>query len=165
MTLYELAERSGTSVGSLSQIENGRGNPSFALLKRIAAALHVDPSDFLSPVSPSATAVVRRERRPRGQAVGDGFDVELLTPDLAHDITVSRFVIDVGGERYSAESYAGEACIFLERGRLRLLFNDEDRIDLGPGDSVWFALPTRFRWRNTGKSPVEAISVFCPREL
>jgi len=48
MSLQELADKSNVSVGSLSQIENGRGNPSLAMLERIAGALRLMPvSSFL----------------------------------------------------------------------------------------------------------------------
>src|SRR5207249_12313214 len=41
LTLEEVASRSGCSLGSLSQLERGLGNPSFATLVRISHALRV----------------------------------------------------------------------------------------------------------------------------
>src|SRR2546428_6422514 len=67
LTLEEVAARSGCSLGSLSQIERGLGNPSFATLVRISHALRVsvgrlveldrNGKDGVSPV------VRKRERR------------------------------------------------------------------------------------------------------
>jgi transcriptional regulator with XRE-family HTH domain len=46
LTLKQLAERVGCSDAYLSQLENGRGSPSIASLKKIADALQTKITDF-----------------------------------------------------------------------------------------------------------------------
>lgn len=46
LTLAQLADRTGLSVGFLSQIELGKNSASVETLYRIATALSVDPGDF-----------------------------------------------------------------------------------------------------------------------
>lgn len=48
-SLAELARRSRTSVGLLSLIERGQGNPSFETLVRIAGALDVPLAELIAP--------------------------------------------------------------------------------------------------------------------
>jgi transcriptional regulator with XRE-family HTH domain len=47
MTLQELSSHSGVSVGLISQIERGNGNPSFNTLVQIAHALDVPVARLL----------------------------------------------------------------------------------------------------------------------
>jgi transcriptional regulator with XRE-family HTH domain len=161
MSLQELADRSNVSVGSLSQIENGRGNPSFALLGRIAAALNVEASQLLSAPPRSATAIVRKSARPHVRLVRNGGEVELLTPDLLRDINVSRMAL-APGESVSFDGYSGEVCILIERGRMRIEHENSEAIDLGAGDAVSYTIPRHAHIQNVGKGLLELVSVFCP---
>ena len=52
LTLEELAQRSGVSIGMLSQLERGVGNPSLRTLVKIAKGLGVPMGYFLSGISP-----------------------------------------------------------------------------------------------------------------
>jgi transcriptional regulator with XRE-family HTH domain len=55
-TLAQLSERSGISVGLLSLIERGRGNPSFKTMGRIASALGVPILDLVAQAVEPETA-------------------------------------------------------------------------------------------------------------
>ena len=57
-TLEELAAISGCSLGSLSQLERGKGNPAFFTLVKVAHALDV-PVARLLHVERSTSPVVR----------------------------------------------------------------------------------------------------------
>jgi transcriptional regulator with XRE-family HTH domain len=46
-TLPAVAKRAGLSKGHLSQIENGKGNPSLTTILALCRALYVSPSDLL----------------------------------------------------------------------------------------------------------------------
>jgi transcriptional regulator with XRE-family HTH domain len=164
MSLRELAARAETSVGSLSRIENGLGNPSLALILRVADALGTSHLDLLAPLETAATRIVRAADRPHARAIGDRYDVELLTPDLAHGISVASFRIAAGEQRHSDHSYVGEVCLLVRSGRLMFEIVDGDEVDLGPGDSITYALPTRFGWRTAGPEPADVLTVFCPRD-
>src|SRR5579863_1958954 len=47
-TIEQLAERSGVSAGRISQMERGLGNPSFATLSKVAAALEIPIGTFFA---------------------------------------------------------------------------------------------------------------------
>lgn len=162
MSLQELADKSNVSVGSLSQIENGRGNPSLALLGRIAGALNVDASELLSAPPTSATAIVRNSERPHLRLVHARGEVDLLTPDIMHDLAVSRTVM-APGESMEDTGYSGEVCILVQRGRMRLEDGTGEVMVLGPGDAVTYTIPRAVTRRNVGRGPLELIGVFSPR--
>src|SRR6476620_7723602 len=82
LTLERLGELAGLSVGIVSQIERGRGNPSFATLVQLAHGLDI-PVGRLLHVAEHKAPVVRRGERRRLEGHGPGGDdggvYELLT--------------------------------------------------------------------------------------
>ena len=62
LTLSQLANLSQVSVGTLSRLEKGIGNPQFAVLHAIARALGVDVYTFFQ--SPDVTAAPRHRSAP-----------------------------------------------------------------------------------------------------
>lgn len=84
-TLDDLSRGSGVSTGLISQIERGKGNPSFATLVQIAHGLDI-PIGRLFHLTEQISPVVRRaERRTLDFHGTDGPDdasYELLTPTL-----------------------------------------------------------------------------------
>src|SRR5690242_9095366 len=59
MTLEEVASKSGCSLGTLSQLERGKGNPAFFTMVHIAHALDV-PVARLLHIEHARSPVVRR---------------------------------------------------------------------------------------------------------
>jgi DNA-binding XRE family transcriptional regulator len=59
LTLEEVSARSSVSIGSLSQIERGKGNPAFFTLLKIAHALGVPVARFFH-IERAVSPVVRR---------------------------------------------------------------------------------------------------------
>jgi len=46
MTQRELAEKSGVGVATIARVEKSKHQPTFRTIKRLAAALGVDPSEL-----------------------------------------------------------------------------------------------------------------------
>ena len=59
-TLVELAERAGLSQPFLSQVENGRAQPSMASLYRIASALGTTPQALFGGLANAAAPALAR---------------------------------------------------------------------------------------------------------
>ena len=95
-TLEQLASASEVSAGLLSQVERGRGNPSFNTLVRVANALGI-PVARLVVGEEMSSPVVRREDR-RRLSLGDDELVlaELLTPRLDSVLQAIRHVAEPG---------------------------------------------------------------------
>jgi transcriptional regulator with XRE-family HTH domain len=79
MTLTELAEASSVSVGLLSRLENGVGNPAFASLGAIARGLGVDVYLFFEP-SANGEKVLTSADRIRLRVPRTNVELELLVP-------------------------------------------------------------------------------------
>ena len=92
LTLERLGELSDLSVGIVSQIERGKGNPSFATLAQLAHGLDIPVGRLLYVSEQNKSPVVRRGERRRLDGHGLGYDdgghYELLTPDFTGALEV-----------------------------------------------------------------------------
>src|ERR1700743_2252016 len=114
-----LAAAAGVSAGSISQLERGRGNPSFLTLRRLADALQVPLGHFLQGPE-TGQLVVRADRRKRLRLPTEpGLVYELLTPGLGGTLEVLRSQIPPGFDnRDQPFRHAGEECGHLLSGTL-----------------------------------------------
>jgi transcriptional regulator with XRE-family HTH domain len=129
LTLARVAERSGLTVGYLSQIENDKASPSLAVLGQIADALDVAPAWFLMDDVPPPR-VVRAAERP--VTIRDGERIEYVDGRTSRDISIIEVSADPGSG-VGAHAHPGDEHHIVLRGRMRLTQGDHT-IDVGPGD-------------------------------
>jgi len=129
LTLARVAERSGLTVGYLSQVENDKASPSLAVLGQIAAALDVSPAWFLMGDAPPPR-VVRADERP--VTVSDMGRVEHVDGRTSRDVSIIEVTGKPGGG-VGAHVHPGDEHHIVLRGRMRLTQGDHT-IDVGPGD-------------------------------
>lgn len=163
ITISDMADRLGRSLGFISQIERGLSVPSIEDLRAIAAIFDVPISFFFGDKSenPSeARHVVRAgERRQIGNDV-DGLLEELLSPDLSGSYETIRCEFLPGAERDTHVQRDTEESGFVVSGTLDLEI-DGTWHTLKMGDSFRFA-GEPYRWRNKGKKPAVVIWVISP---
>jgi len=129
LTLARVAERSGLTVGYLSQVENDKASPSLAVLGQIAAALDVSPAWFLMGDAPPPR-VVRADERP--VTASDMGRVEHVDGRTSRDVSIIEVTGKPGGG-VGAHAHPGDEHHIVLRGRMRLTQGDHT-IDVGPGD-------------------------------
>lgn len=163
-SIEELSQRSGVSVGLISQLENGHGNPSFDTLSGIAAGLGIQVGSFFQgPALETDTAVVvRKDERKTLSLPHDSPVYELLTPDLNRRVEVVwiEFAPGVSTEQYPFRHEGEEYGLVLE-GTLDVHVGDET-YRLGPGDSVTYSPAVPHWHHNAGDQWVRGIWVVCP---
>jgi transcriptional regulator with XRE-family HTH domain len=164
VTLAEVAEASGLSVGYLSLLERDRATPSIKALHAVSRALGVTISWFFEANDvPEAERdlVVRRARR-RRLDYSAGLVDELLSPSLtgALELLSCRFPpgASSGEEPYS---HSGEEAGVVIRGRLEL-WVDGRTVTLEAGDSFGFKSALPHRYRNPGPDEAEVIWAITP---
>jgi transcriptional regulator with XRE-family HTH domain len=151
MPMTVLAERAGVSQPYLSQLENGRNNPSIQTLYRIANALDLSPQDLL-PSDHSAVVVARAGSAP-GAAVEDRPDAALARvlvgapSKLIHAQEVTVAPGDFLGEFFEHD---GEEFVYLLSGKLAIELGAARAEHLAAGDSIWYPATTPHRWRTVG---------------
>ncbi|GIF71774.1 XRE family transcriptional regulator [Asanoa siamensis] len=139
LSLTELARRAGIAKSTLSQLENGVGNPSVETLWSLGVALDVPFSRLVEPPAP-ALRVIRAGEGPRissDQLDYTGTLVAAGSRAARRDIYV--MTIEPGAVRHAqAHTPRSTEHIVVGRGRLRTGPAGET-VDLDPGDYATFA--------------------------
>lgn len=163
-TVQQLAAEAGVAAGSLSQIERGKGNPSFKTLQRIADALGLRIGDLVeaTTASPNGPMVVRRHERAHLQLGFDGLVYELLTPNLRGSLEMLQTRIPSGftnlGNPFRHE---GEECVLVLEGDLRVGVGDSVH-ELSTGDAITYDPSAPHWWANETKTEATVVGAVTP---
>lgn len=165
-TVRELAAAAGVSAGSISEIERGKGNPSFQTLFRVSQALGLQVGDLIGAYDGDATAsaatVVRRHRRKRLQMGEGGLVHELLTPNLQGELEMLLTVVPAG---FSNEGdgfrHVGEECVLVLEGTLEVTVGDES-FALETGDAITYDSGMEHWWRNSSGDDARVVGAVTP---
>jgi len=162
LSLRELAQRSGVSATTLSEVERGHSSPTLTVAGRIADGLELSLSQLLRLDESGHLVVVRagngRLRRRSGHSL------EELTPPLpGQRADVSRHTLEPGastggtddppihepGSRETVVVIAGEVDLEVDGAEHRL----------AAGDSATFDADLQHRLKNPTRAPAELIAV------
>ncbi|GAA2434247.1 XRE family transcriptional regulator [Actinomadura vinacea] len=164
LTLEVFAQKSGLSTGVISQLERGKGNPSFNTLVQIAHALDVPIGRLFNSVDATSPVVRAGERRALDIHQADPGDAthELLTPSL-NGALESVWIEAPPGYDTSGSPFIhnGEEFGIVLEGRHEV-YLDGERYELGPGDSITYSSAIPHWYRNPGPDPVKALWVITP---
>jgi transcriptional regulator with XRE-family HTH domain len=166
MSLKQVAEPAGISVGMLSQVERGLVAPSIKTLRAICAAMDM-PVNWLfhrdgEAGHQSAEFVVPANARRSLTYLDGALTKELLTPDTQPQIQMLRFAMKPGatsGEPYS--NAEGGKCGLVITGTLGLELNGVE-MQINTGDSFAFPASTLVRFWTIGDETCEVIWVVAP---
>lgn len=163
LTLQELADKVGVSIGHISMIERGKGNPSFNTLAQIAHCIGVPLAQLLHEADTPSPVVRRTERRTLDfHHSSEGSAHELLTPSLRNAME-AVWVEEPPG--YTSEAspfqHAGEEFGLIIEG-VHTVYLDGVAYDLGPGDSITYASTIPHWYSNRGDTVVKALWVITP---
>ncbi len=163
ITLKALAQKTGRSVGFLSQIERGISEPSLSDLRRIARVFEVPTSWFFllaDQDSPEAEFIVRGGARRSLGTREEGLVEELLSPDLGGSFEIFRTTIQPGAASNELIKRATEEAGYIVAGEIDFWI-DGQHFHLKTGDSFRFDHKSH-RWHNRGDVPVLIIWVVSP---
>jgi len=164
LTLQQLSDAAGISIGYLSQIERNRSKLPIGVARSIADALHVHLHWFFSPSKASSPAeravIVRRGERRLLRFAGLGITEELLSPTLDGPLEMLLSTIDPGADSgdYTHEGYEGG---FIIEGELDL-WVDNAHFSLKSGDSFAFPSTLVHRTVNATTSTTRVLWVITP---
>lgn len=163
MTLQDLADRLGRSVGWLSQVERDLSQPSIVDLRVLAEALGVSISTLFgkssAPEDEQGRIVRAGARRPIGPGKA-GLQEELLSPDLTDDFEMVHSTFLPGAELPAPVQRPTQEVGYVVSGQLDLEISGT-RYTLGPGDS-FRVKGEPFRWMNPYEGPCLVIWVIAP---
>lgn len=147
LTLKQVADRTGLSVGFISQIERGITMPSITSLIGVARVLGVHVSDFLA--QPKATATTRHDQRLHYAVGSSSVMYERLSASFPGNVLRSVLIHEPPGYRSEPIAHEGEEMFFMINGSITVEVEGE-RFVLEAGDSLHFA-STRIHstWNHT----------------
>jgi XRE family transcriptional regulator, regulator of sulfur utilization len=154
MTLQALADASAVSVSMLSAVERGQKAATVTVLDRIASGLGISLASLIAGAA-DGTVIVRREGEQDVISEPGGWQRTILTPVVAGvNFEWIRTVLPAGCDAgwYPAYAPGSHEFVVVDSGTLRLRLDDRE-IDLGAGDSAYFAADTRHGYANPGTSP------------
>lgn len=142
LSVNELAMRAGVSVGTVSQVERNKANPSVRILERLRQALSVPLSALLeaddAPSDPVTGDFVRKAaERPLFEVGRNGMEKELLSPHGDHDLQMMIIMLPAGAGSEEVLVGVGEKAGLVLEGTVVLNVGDR-RAELRAGDSFQF---------------------------
>jgi len=158
LSLAQVAESVGISVGFLSALERSQMSGSVGTLRKLARFYKTNILDFFD-ASEAGSRQVRPSQRKVLEA-GSGVRMELLAWG---NTVMEPHLFRIAPEAGSGESYAheGEEFIYVLRGELQISIDGEE-YRLKSGDSFYFESATPHRWKNPGRKETLLLWVNTP---
>ena len=159
LSLAQVAEAVGISVGFLSALERSQMSGSVGTLRKLARFYKTNILDFFDASENGSRRQVRPAERKVLEA-GAGVRMELLAwGDTVMEPHLFRIAPEAGsGDPYTHE---GEEFLYVLRGELEIILEGE-QFRLKPGDSFYFESATPHRWKNPGRKETLVLWVNTP---
>lgn len=164
MTVDEVARSADLSIGIVSQLERGQGNPSLSTLCRLADGIGVHVADLLKEDTSGRSAVVRADERTPLPLAADppGLVRELLTPSLESPMQVIRTLMPPHTSHETRPfRHLGTESVHVLTGRLVIGVGHE-RFELDTGDTITYDCTLGHWWENPFDAPTELIGITVP---
>jgi DNA-binding transcriptional MerR regulator/quercetin dioxygenase-like cupin family protein len=159
LSLAQVAQATGVSVGFLSALERGQMRCSIATLRRIARFYKTNIMSMFETNGDSQRLVKPSQRKIL--ETSPGVRMELLAwGNTAMEPHLFR--IKPGGGSGESYSHEGEEFLHVLRGEFEISLDKGEKYQLKSGDSLYFESTTPHRWRNPGRSETWVLWVNTP---
>ncbi len=140
LTLQNVADNAGLTVGFISQIERNITAPSLSSLVSVSQVLGTQVSDFLS--QPKGDKSITRQDERRIYGFGDSsLSYERLSSNFPNNVLRSVIIHEPPGHRAEPISHEGEEMLFILNGTLTTEIGGVKTV-LETGDSIHFPSTT-----------------------
>lgn len=155
MTLQQLGDASGISVGYLSQVERDHSTPSLGTLAQVSRALDVGIEFFIA--APNAEdALTRDGERQRFSVDGSSIVYERIGAEFPGSV-LSSFILTIPpGYRSEVVSHEGEEILFMLDGTITQQVDDAV-MTISAGDSLHFRGNRPHAWWNDSGRPAKML--------
>lgn len=164
LTLVQLSEKTGLSVGTLSQIERGLTSPTVRTLFGLGTALGVSPAWILDPGLSGSADEPYVTRAGLGQLLinNRGLQKSVITPQAATRLKAFIVNLEPGGSS-GDEPYAhtGQEIGYVISGAMEIQIG-ERTFALNPGDCFAFDSDIPHRFGNSGTRDAVILWVNAP---
>ncbi|WP_127112622.1 helix-turn-helix domain-containing protein [Shimia sediminis] len=155
LTLKELCNQAGVSVGYLSQVERGNATPSLGTLAQIARALDLGLDYFVTRPRPG-DAVSYADHRRKFSISDSGVTYEALSTEFP-GYELSAFIMNCPpGFQSETFQHEGEEFIYILSGSIEQSL-DGETFTLREGDSLHYNGMTPHAWKTLGDAPARML--------
>lgn len=159
MTQAQLARLCGLPRSTVAQVETGSGNPTLAVLSRLALALRISIEEMLSFPHARCQVFPKGSLPTSIRGRGGSVHVQKLLPDPIPGMEIDRMELRPGARMTGVPHRPGtREYLLCERGRLTLWAAGE-RYDLAPGDIAAFDGDQPHSYQNAGETSAVGFSV------
>jgi transcriptional regulator with XRE-family HTH domain len=146
MTLQDLSDGVGVSVGHLSVIERDQATPSLGTLAQIARHLDVG-MDYFIAVPAMGSGLTRQGQREQFSVSGSSIIYERIAADFAGNV-LSSFILNIPpGYKSETVSHEGEEILYVIEGHITERLDGQDMV-MSSGDSLHFRGNSPHSWWN-----------------
>lgn len=164
LKLQELAEGTGLSASFLSMVETGKSDITLAKLQRIVQFYGITIGSLLD--GSSANPVVTRASQRRAlHSHSEGVKTELMVPDTNRQIEALLMTFEPGADYEGTLTHEGEEVIFVVKGRLELILDDNEHYILDEGDTAYYPSTKSHKFRNVHSGVSVLYGVVTPPTL
>ena len=157
MTQQSLARLADLPRTTLAELESGHGNPTLAVLDRVATSFQVTIEELVSAPKEIGRKYARSELVARERP--SGVRVEKLLPDPIAGMEIDRFLLPPKARMVGVPHTEGtREYLACDRGEVELVASGE-RFELGPGDLVVFRGDQKHSYANLGDREAVCYSV------
>lgn len=150
LTMQQVADQAGLSVGFISQIERGITTPSLSSLVSVSRVLGLHVSEFLSQPRVD-TPQTRHDQRPVYAISENSVTYERISSSFPGSVLRSVIFHEPPGHRGEPIAHEGEEMLFVVNGAITVEVDGEQSI-LETGDSIHFpSTKTHSTWNHSGK--------------
>jgi transcriptional regulator with XRE-family HTH domain len=161
LTLEQLSQAAGVSIAMLSQIEQGKINPTVAIMLKISDALDVGVAELIDDSAPRNILRLIPANDEHYTFRKDNLcEIRTLSPlNLEKNIEFYRLLLEVKGELNSESHFLGtEEFLYAAKGRFAVTSGGESA-SLSRGDSIHYRADIPHSIQNVGKGQAEAFLI------
>ncbi len=165
LTVSELSERTGLSIGMLSKIENGNTSPSLTTLQMLADALGLPITAFFKRFEENRVAVHTKadegvEMERAGTRAGHQYNLLGHIGTNSSGVTVEPYLITLSTEAdvFPTFQHDGIETLYMLEGEVDYRHGD-DIYPLKPGDTLFFDADARHGPEKLVKLPAKYLSI------
>lgn len=160
LTQAQVAKLAGVPRPTWSSLESGGGNPTLAVLIKVANALALTLEELLSAPREACRLYRAKDLLTRERAGGQGAPITLrqLLPDALPGLSLERLAFPAGARMTGVPHRAGtREYLACESGTLQLTVAGQEFV-LAPGDVVVFRGDQKHAYANLAEKPTVAYS-------
>lgn len=149
LTLKDVADGAGLSVGFISQIERGIATPSLSSLASVSRVLKVHVSEFLTQPKVTSSPTTKHDQRAHFAIGGNSLVYERLSASFPGNVLRTLIVHEPPGYRSEPISHDGEEIFYVLEGGITVEVGAQEYV-LDAGDSIHFPSTTvHSSWNHT----------------